>query len=429
MGKTITVGCGDYQDQTNEVLQRAVDTVAAAGGGTVEIPAGTYRMQDALHLRDNVRVVGEEDTVLLKEPSVSSPLDGYLGYGFYEFAVKEPDKFRVGMGVHLTDDDAGGFYTTVATIIARRGDYFLTDRMLHHDYQERRNGRVISVFPLVEGYGISDASVENLTLDGNPEETVTLNGCRGGGVFLLQSRNVRLEGVEVRHYNGDGISFQQCVDIRVCRCHVHDSRGTGLHPGSGSVRYLLEGNHVHHNGGDGIFYCLRTTHSDCVGNQIKHNGRAGISIGERDSDHWIHGNTIVDNQRQGIYFRRPVRHGGDRVRIEENTIGPNCQGEAEHEIWIESGLEDVTIAANTIQPGKGKALSVAPECTRIYFRGNCVAGRPQESADVSGPSGAACCDAPAMSLSVGPLALPLDGAQHLHIAYLPAWTEDSSMRR
>ena len=72
MSKTITVNAGTYQGQTNTTLQQAVDDAGAAGGGVVEVPAGTYMMHDALHLRNGVRVVGEPGTILLKAPSITS---------------------------------------------------------------------------------------------------------------------------------------------------------------------------------------------------------------------------------------------------------------------------------------------------------------------------------------------------------------------
>ncbi len=416
MSKTITI---DFRDgRTSVTLQRAVDEVAA-GGGVVEVPQGVYLMQDALHLRSGVRVVGEPGAVLLKAPSVTSPLLDYIGYGHYEFSVSDPDRFRVGMGVHICDDRSGGFYDTVATIIARQGDLFYIDRMLNHDYHPANNGRVTSLFPIIEGFQIADAEVEGLTLDGNPEEARTLNGCRGGGVFLLLSQNVRLQGIEVRHFKGDAISFQQCADITIRGCHLHDNTGAGLHPGSGSVRYVMEENNVHDNGGCGVFYCLRTTHSICASNRLQRNGAAGISVGERDTDHLICHNTIVDNHRQGILFRPAQVHGGDRVRIEANTIGPNCRGDAEYEIDIQSGLHDIAIVDNAIQPGKVGTLSVGAGCERICFTGNRIAGQEQQPADIGGDTTPVQLESPADFPPVGPAALPLDGAMHLNIATLP----------
>jgi len=421
MALTITIGSKDYEGGDNCVLQRAVDDAAAAGGGVVEIPAGVYTMHDALHLRDSVRIVGEPGTVLLKAPSVSSVLTHALGYGHYEFAVAEPEKFRVGMGVHLTDERSGGFYDTVATIVHRSGDWFFINRKFNHDYAGARQGRVTSVYPLIEGYAARNVSVENLTLDGNPEETVALNGCRGAGVFLLETRRALLQGLEIKNYRGDGISFQQCCDIAVRDCHIHDLSGTGLHPGSGSVRYVMLDNRVHDNEGCGVFYCLRTSHSICRGNVLEYNGRAGISIGERDTDHYICDNTIRDNAGNGVEFRPPHTQSGDRVRLEDNRIGPNCAGDAEHEISIPAGLHQIEIVENAIDPGAGKALAVGDDCSDITFSGNTVSRRAQREDDVAGRRDLVRFTAAAEALAVGPEALPLDGAQHLNIPELPPW--------
>ena len=420
MGCIITAGAGCYAGFTNQALQRAVDDVAAAGGGVVEAPAGIYRMRDALHLRSGVRVIGEPDAVLLKEPSVSAPLLDYLGYGHYEFTVTEPDKLEVGMGVHITDDDSMGFYDTVATIVERRGDLFFIDRMLNHDYWPAKRGRVTTVFPIVDMIGVEDVALENFTLDGNPEETQTLNGCRGGGVFLLMARRARLENVEVRHFNGDAISFQQCVDVIARGCHVHHNTGGGIHPGSGSVRYLLQRNHAHDNGGCGVFYCLRTTHSICEDNRLERNGAAGISIGERDTDHWIRNNVIADNAGYGVEFRPPIARGGDRVRIEGNTLASNARRVSPSalpaEVRVPAGLRDILIAGNVIQPASdSRALLIDAGCSGLDVRGNQIDGSPQGDGFPVRKS-----DFP----PVGPAALPLDGARHLNIECLPPWHAD-----
>jgi hypothetical protein len=427
MAKTIRTGSGRYHGLTNQALQLAVDDVAAAGGGVVEIPAGIYEMRDALHLRSGVRVAGEPGTVLLKRPSISVPLLDYLGYGHYELTVTEPDRLEVGTGAYISDDEAFGFYRTAASITGRRGDLFFIDRMLNHDYRPSRNGCVSTLFPIVSGVGVSDVSVENVTVDGNVEETRRIDGCRGGGVYLILSQRARVERVEVRHYNGDAVSFQQCADIVVRYCLLHDNAGGGIHPGSGSVRYIIRGNSARDNGGCGVFYCLRTSHSTCEGNRLERNGQAGISVGERDTDHFIRGNVVSSNRGPGIDFRRPAAHGGDRVRVEDNSLSSNdlgvAQPEARAEIRIPAGLEDVYIAANAFDPGEGKALHVEPDVRRISFSDNTVAGRPQDAGDVAGDALAVALARPATFPAVGPESLPLDGARHLGIGALPVWRE------
>ena len=424
MSKTVTVGEGPYKGDTNEAIQKAVDDVAAAGGGVVNVPAGTYRMHDSLHLRSNVRVVGRKGAVLKKIPSVSSPIADFLGYGHYEFTVKDPSKFRVGMGVHLLDDNAGGFYTTGARITGQKGELFYIDQMLNHDYLPGAKGRVVSAFSLVEGTGVHDAGVEGLVLDGSyPEETFRLNGCRGGGVFLLRAQRVDIRDVEVRNFNGDAVSFQQCVDVVVADCRLHHNTGHGLHPGSGSVRYVMRGVAAHDNGGCGVYYCLRTTHSTLENCELRDNGQVGISIGERDTDHLIRGNRIRGNAGAAIDFRRVQRRGGERVILRANAIGPNCAKGGEAEVTIAPGVKDVYLDGNTFTPAKDKALRVEAGCANIGFFGNTVGGAAQQPQHVAAGDNNVGFETIEKLPPVGPAALPADGARHLNLPDLAAWPE------
>ena len=422
--KTLTVGEGKYQGATNAAIQRAIDDAAAAGGGAVIVAPGVYQMHDALHLRSRVRVVGRPGAVLRKVPSVESRIPDFLGYGHYEVTVEEPEKFPVGTGIHIIDSGAGGFYTTVATVIGREGDRLFINRMLNHDYHVAKHARVISVYPIVDAEAAEDASLEDITIDGNcQEETFCLNGCRGGGIFAIRSARLAFRNVEIRHYRGDGLSFQQSIDVLLDRCHVHHNIGHGLHPGSGSVRYIMQDCRAHDNTGCGIFYCLRTTHSICRQNDLRANGQAGISVGERDTDHLIEGNTIADNGQEGILFRQPTRTSGDRTLIVANRIGPNGAKDRRSEIAIPAGLKEVHILDNTFAPGPAPALSVAPGCRRISFAGNKIGDRAAGDGDIAGAAADVLRERPKDLPAVGPAALPLDGARHLNVAKLPPWNE------
>jgi len=414
MTQTIQVQMDGEGAGTNAAIQRAVDT--AVNGGVVEIPDGEYLMHNALHLRSGVCVVGEAGTVLKKTPSVSSRIIDYLGYGHYELTVNDPALFRVGMGIHVIDDHAAGFYTTVATIVGIAGERLLLDRPLNHDYSPAANARAISVFPLVEADNITGASIENLCIDGNKDqETFELNGCRGGGIFIYQSRRITARNVEVRNYRGDAISFQQNIDVTIDLCHIHHNTGGGMHPGSGSVRYLLKDNRIHDNGGNGIFYCLRTTHSICRDNLIENNRLAGISIGERDTDHLVAGNTIRGQGGPGVSFRLPARRSGDRVHLQANTLGGNCRNEGAAEIEIAPGLRQIHVTGNTIAPVKVPAISVGDGCAEIYIHDNLIAGRPQHDEDVAGRRDLVQFMPPNQFPPLGPSALPADGARHLNV--------------
>lgn len=421
MTKTIRAGEGEYAGQDNKALQRAVDALSAEGGGVLEIPAGTYLLHDALHLRDNVRVEGETGTILKKVPSVSSPLTLYVGYGHYEFAVREPEKFAPGMGVLIQDDNAVGFYTTVASIVDRRGDLFFINRPFNHDYQPPANGTVASVFSLVEGVGVRDAGLKNVVLDGSwpEEETNYINGCRAGGIFLLESHRVQLEQVEIRNFYGDGISFQQCTDIWVLACHVHDIHGGGLHPGSGSVRYVMRNNRIEDNGGCGIFYCLRTTHSLCAENHIARNAKDGISVGERDSDHIIRYNVIEGNAEAGVVMRTPAAIGGDRTWLEGNRLSGNNTGGKYAEFYVAGGLTDVCLIRNRIEPAGGPAIFIEPGSSGLHVTENTVDGRAQTRDDVAGEAASVSFEEPNDFPPVGPQAAGDDAVWHLNLRELP----------
>ncbi|MEO6907120.1 MAG: right-handed parallel beta-helix repeat-containing protein [Abditibacteriaceae bacterium] len=400
----------------NQSIQRLVDETWKRGGGTVDIPAGIYQMCDALHLRDNVHIVGEAETILQKVPSVRSALTQVCGFGHYEFSVAEPEKFSVGMGVLISDDNAVGFYTTQARIVAQRGKYFYIDRPFAHDYNPLLGGCVTALHSLIDGHGVRNAAVENFVLDGNwPAETNNLNGCRGGGIFLLDAHDITLNNIEVHQFNGDAISFQQCTDITVSQCFVHHNSGGGLHPGSGSVRYFLQDNIIEDNGGCGIYYCLRTTHSLCEKNTISRNGLDGISVGERDTNHILRNNTITKNRDAGICLRAPTIQSSDRLWIEGNELRDNNAEGKSAEFFIAHDLHDISFVRNEISTHNGAAIKVEGNCSQLFIAENEINDHSQMPDDIVGDVSSATIFIPKEFPAVGPEAANVDSAQHLNM--------------
>jgi len=419
----ITVGPttdADVPGNTCHEIQAAVDRAAASGGGEIRILPGVYNMEDSLHLRSGVRIVGAgENTILRKSRSASSPISTYLGYGHYDVSVTDPDKFHVGMGVHVCDDRSGGFYDTVATLVRRAGNRFGIDRMLNHDYAPTANGRVTSVFPVISGCHIRTASVEALSIDGNKTYNDRLNGCRGGGVFLQQAHDVALCGLRIRDFNGDGISFQQCRNTVIQDCLVEGMTGHGLHPGSGSVGSQLLRNTCRDNEGDGVFYCLRVTFSLCKGNIIEKNHGCGISIGGRDTDNWFKGNCIRNNGRSGIYFRKADRAtAGSRNLLDSNILKTNCRQHGDAEIEIDGETADIHITGNTVCPGarEGRQLCgvrIGVESGLISIWDNTDEDGCGLSVDNRAGTDALRDEPPVHPLPVGPDAAPADADAHL----------------
>lgn len=415
--RTVGLDAGDFRGADNRAIQAAIDAVAAAGGGRVAVGPGVYRMDDSLHLRSGVHVAGSGPaTVLRKAAEVRSDLSADLGYGHFDVSLAEPERFRPGMGVLVTDDRAGGFYDTVATLTWRDGDRFGLSRMLNHDYGRPARGRVVSSFPVVSAAGVRDASVSALAIDGNRAQNPTrLNGCRGGGVFLIQTRGVALRGLAVSGVHGDGISFQQTADTLVEDCTCEDNVGHGLHPGSGSVRPVLRRCTCRRNAADGVFYCLRVSFSLCEECVVEGNGRDGISIGGRDTDHLVRGNAIRGNGRCGVYFRPHDRvMAGDRTRLEGNELAGNCQGGGQAEVHVAAPVCGVHILGNRIRPlGRRAAVRVVAGTEGVVVHGNGIESEEGLGVVIEGEASAVSRAAPAAALAVGPGAAPPDAARHL----------------
>ena len=323
----ISVGVRDADiiGADNRALQAAVDYVAGLGGGVVLVGRGEFLMHDSLHLRSFVTVRGVRgQTILRKAKAAVSVLALDGDYGEEQVTVANPDGFKVGYGITIWDNQSGGFHTTVGRITGQNGSTFSFDKPLNADCMVANKAQAATVFPVVSGYNLEGASIEDLVVDGNKEQNVSLNGCRGGGIFLYRGYGTVIRGCEVRNFNGDGISFQQSNDVLVEDCLSDGNTGLGMHPGSGSQRPVVRRCIARNNGEDGLFLCWRVRHGLFEKNILENNGRYGISIGHKDTDNLLQENEIRGNGEDGIFFRNEtVGMAGHRNRVEKNVIENN----------------------------------------------------------------------------------------------------------
>jgi len=335
----------------NRALQAAVDYIAALGGGTVEIGPGEYLMCDSLHLRSYVTVRGTKGkTVLRKTDGTVSRLELDGDFGEQQITVADAAGFDVGCGVAIWDDRAGGFHTTVARITGRRGKTFSIDKPLMADCMVHNKAQAATVFPVVSGYDLRGARVENLIIDGNGRANVHLNGCRGAGIFLYRGFGTVIQNCTVGNYDGDGISFQQSNDVTVSNCLAETNTHLGFHPGSGSQRPTVRDCVARNNGTDGLFLCWRVRYGLFEDNVLEGNGRFGISIGHKDSDNLIQRNRILRNGQDGVCFRdESFGMAAHRNRLMENVIEDNGAKGAASGIRIRGETDALIFAGNTIR--------------------------------------------------------------------------------
>jgi polygalacturonase len=341
----------DIVGSDERALQAAVDYIAGLGGGVVEIGAGEFVMRDSLHLRSFVTVHGTKDkTVLCKANGMTSPLALDGDYGEEQVTLINPEGFKVGCGITIWDSQSGGFHTTVGRITGQNGNTFSFDTPLNADCLVANKATAATVFPVVSGYHVEGARVEDLIIDGNKKENVELNGCRGGGIFLYRGFGTVIRGCVVRNFNGDGISFQQSNDVRVEDCTSEGNSGLGMHPGSGSQRPIVRGCVARNNGEDGLFLCWRVRHGLFEKNILENNGRYGISIGHKDTDNLLLDNEVRGNRDDGVFFRNETEGmAGHRNRLERNLIENNGAQAQAAGIRVRGETHDLVFRNNIIR--------------------------------------------------------------------------------
>ena len=366
----------DIRGFTNTHIQCAVDRVAMLGGGEVELSAGTFAMADSLHLRSGVRVSGQgEATVLRKNAQKRSAVNTGLGYGHYDVCVDEPDLFQAGEGIWIRDDNAGGFYTTVGTLVRREGDTWFTSRPHRHDYSPGAHAVVETLFPVVSAYDVCAAAIEAVAIDGNGQENPTaITGCRGGGVFALRCDRLTIRRLVVRNGNTEGIGFQTCDDAEVADCLVEGCTGNGYHPGSGSNRFHMHDCVARNNGANGLFYCLRVRDSlleDCT---FESNGQHGVSTGGRDSRNTNRNLVLRNNGGCGFFFRKHNRNDAPHENVIEGcTFENNAAKDGPAEILVQGEVDGTRVVGNTIRAREGTpGVLIEPDVGSLEMSDNAI---------------------------------------------------------
>lgn len=386
---TVTVGppgqAADLTGQDQRAIQAAVDLVARLGGGTVRVLAGTYRLRNAVRLQSGVHLVGDGDqTLLVKEPSATTPLRLDSDWYDQEITLQDADGFRVGDGVCLRAQDAKTGRQTVLkrTLVARSGNRFKLDTPLRENLWQMHQATCSTLFPLLSGDHLEDVRIERLVLDGNRAHNAELDGNHAGCIFLQDCNRIAIRGVTTRNYHGDGISWQICHDVVVEDCVSENNANLGLHPGSGSQRPVIRNNRL--SGNDiGLFFCWGVKYGLAENNRIDGN-RVGISIGHRDTDNLITGNTVLGSRVAGLLFRpeRGPDFAGHRNLVEHNHFIDNA-AEGGAVIDIQGGTEAVTIRANRFSDSRSGRARVAvkrgPETRRILVQDNRLQGGVTDS--------------------------------------------------
>jgi parallel beta-helix repeat protein len=381
LGTAVTVGhCeADFSGQTHRVLQAAVDYVASLGGGTVQVLPGVYRMGNAVHLRDGVRLIGSgEESVLLKDPSRSTRLLRDMDWYEWCVTVEDPWCFEAGGGCLLRSEDPHGGSTNVSkhTVLSIDGNVLRLDSQPRKNMWITHGATASTLFPIVTANWAKDIAIQDIALDGNRAQNEHLDGNYGGCIFLQDCERVQIARVVARNNQGDGISWQICHDVTVEDCVSEGHRDLGLHPGSGSLRPAIRRNAVR-DCRIGLFWCWGVKNGTAEGNEIHSCSEYGISIGHRDTDNVIRENRVYDSGKAGLYFRpdEPSYRCAHRNQVESNLF--EGAGKAERPgvgIDVAGAVDGVVLRENRIVNPPGGHLQIgiriAEHVTRIVVAEN-----------------------------------------------------------
>jgi tRNA-Thr(GGU) m(6)t(6)A37 methyltransferase TsaA len=352
----ITVGGedADITGYTGQAIQYAIDALEECGGKVI-LQAGQYEISAPVRLKSNIRLLGAGDeTVLKKVRGVQSRFVVDADYGELKLTVESTDGFEIGMKVQVTDDPHSGCWNvSTAYITDIEDDIIYIDRGLIRDYRSDLNGLISNASSVIDVIEADSCSISDLVIDGNRKENFFADGCNSAGILIIRSRWITVDGVRVKDFNGEGISWQITEHVSIRNSEISGSGNTGLHPGTGSPFTIIENNDVHHNDNDGLFICWRVYESQVRGNKFHHNGRFGICTGHKDTDVIFEDNHIYENGRDGVNLRgERESNAPHRNTFVRNTIENNGSRGGAYGFSINSPARDLKLIENSFLNSK-----------------------------------------------------------------------------
>ncbi|MBN2290102.1 MAG: right-handed parallel beta-helix repeat-containing protein [Candidatus Glassbacteria bacterium] len=311
-------------------IQEAVDALPPEGG-IVYLPAGTYEVARAIHLRSGVYVRGDGDhTVVARaEACLQVELAAAARRGQKQVAVRDASGLKVGNEVCVRSDSSHGWWCTHTLITGIQDNTVsLADTLTHTHLPPA--AWAANLFPCFYADSARDIRIEDLCIDGRmterDRETLS-NDFTLSAVHFRDVSDCLVARVHVKSYPGDGISIQIGDNATVTGCLSEYNLGHGFHPGTGITSGAWTYNVGRYNGWDGLFFCHRVRHSIMSGNRFDHNGWNGIGglgIGGEGGDRYnvVSGNFCSGNGKSGI----ECRVGGNNI-VSNNVCENNSRSE------------------------------------------------------------------------------------------------------
>lgn len=409
------VGNGITNDTT--AIQTAIDTLTSNGGGTLNVPTGTYLI-DTINVKSNIYILCADGVTFNKTPGTLS--DDNNAFNFYgtESATTSNLTANVSIGaLSVVVTSAAGF---------SENDWCLLRDNVYISGSEGRNQEIVQIKTIVGttislyantigAYTTAQAvqlvkilPVENATLDGG-EIIVPIGTTNGGGITtnlcvnstikncsiynaqdnasidVTRSYNIDITGVSC--FNGQNLSSggygyafsigESSHHIRVTNNHQQSVRESSI---TNRARFVVFAN----NTGLYSFDNFVNTHgSGCenivIANNASSGGNAGITVGfgthtAGDKNVLVTGNVISDTNGGGISVSGLVGKEHSNVVISNNIISNPCLSISTQ--CLNFGFVIGGTCVNNYIDGNNSANAtygiISTGCTNINIRNNSV---------------------------------------------------------
>lgn len=345
------LGNGSTDDQP--ALQALVDAVSMAGGGTIYLPNGIYRLNAPITWKSNVSLIGAG-----VGKSVLAPNDGGTGtrISAISYIQEEVSEATPIANCTFADFEIDGTNQTNTAYSHSKGIYIqymrnctLRDLFVHDtiatgigiDYLDKVVIDHVNVTNCGKSWttGLLGGSGIGIGTGGMAEENCIITNCNvvNSGQYGIFFEDQAIVGSPRGIYPSRGVVVSNCI-VRAGRNH-----GIGVR---GSKNVSITGNQVY----------------GCAG--------AGISLdGGNSTDVTITGNTITENQR-GIWLQSDASYWNISV------VGNNLRGQTGYQMVFEGGnIGNLNVSSNVVTDGASGGIAVeniATTARRISIRGNDV---------------------------------------------------------
>ena len=201
-----TGAVGDGVVKNTAAIQTAIDRVAAAGGGRVEIPSGKF-VTGSIYLKDNVELHLEKDAVLFGSPDKAD----YNAADVCPQNTTCASESSFGAHLVLAIERKNVSITGEGTIDGNCEAFLLGPRVVYE--QDKIPWRPSQMIYFVECDGVR---LESFNIRHAPYWSCFLFGCRDVEVKGLTIRQRRYPHT----HNGDGLDIDTCEHVRISDCDI-----------------------------------------------------------------------------------------------------------------------------------------------------------------------------------------------------------------